>query len=268
MAKFNPGDFIVPKAKPLPVILLIDTSGSMGEVIDTTGMQDTGRVVYSDGKQYHVVTGGISRMMVLNQCCRQMIEAFVDNVQNEVDIEVAIITFGSTVQTVQPLAPAASIQWQELHSDGETPLGAALVTAKNLIEDRNVIPSRSYRPVVILVSDGRPDAGWEGPFQQFIGEGRSAKCDRMAMGIGDDADKDILSRFIAGTGHPLFSASDPEKIKEFFRYATMSVTVRSVSKDPNKTPQSVSGGPDQPSVGDKGTSTESTSLDDDDDLFF
>lgn len=238
MAKFNPSLFVAPKAKPLPVILLIDTSGSMGEIIDTTGMVYTGEKVFVDGKTYSKVTGGISRIQVLNSSCREMISDFADNVKNEVEIEVAIITFGVKVSEALPLTPAGEVCWTDLVSDGDTPLGGALELAKKMIEDKNVIPSRAYRPVVILISDGRPDAGWEAPFERFISEGRTSKCDRMAMGIGDDADKNILAKFIAGTGHPLFTATDSNRIKEFFNYVTMSVTVRSRSVNPNIAPSS------------------------------
>lgn len=260
MPKFDPSQFTAPKAKPLPVILLIDTSGSMSEVIDNTGVCDTGRTVFVDGKNYRIVTGGQSRMMVLNDCCRKMIKSFANNEQNEVDIELAILTFGTTVNIELPLTPASSIQWQDLGTGGDTPLGPALIKAKEMIEDRNIIPSRAYKPVIILISDGRPDAGWERPFEQFINEGRSSKCDRMAMGIGDDADTVMLSRFIAGTEHELFTASDPDRIKDFFRYATMSVTVRSRSQNPNEVPRS--------SDVKEQTQRKSNSVDDDDEDFF
>lgn len=97
------------------------------------------------------------------------------------------------------------------------------------------MPGRAYRPAVILISDGRPDPGWEKPLNDFISEGRSAKCDRMAMGIGDDADLAVLEKFITGTNHQVFSAVDADKIQEFFDFVTMSVTTRSLSKNPNIT---------------------------------
>jgi uncharacterized protein YegL len=78
---------------------------------------------------------------------------------------------------------------------GMTPLGTALQMAKAMIEDKDVVPSRAYRPTVVLVSDGGPNDAWEKPLNAFISDGRSAKCDRMAMAIGADADEAVLGKF-------------------------------------------------------------------------
>lgn len=231
---FDPSKFTVPKAKPLPVIFLIDISGSMGEIIDETGMQETGETVYDDGKLYRIVTGGVSRIQLVNECCQKMITSFSSSEKLETEIDVAIITFGAETKIHQKLQPASSIQWTDMEASGETPLGQALSIAKNMIEDRDQVPGRACRPAVILISDGRPDSGWENPLAQFISEGRSSKCDRMAMGIGDDADMDVLGKFTEGTGHQVFSAGDADKIQEFFKFVTMSVTTRSLSKNPNQ----------------------------------
>lgn len=232
---FDPSKFTVKKPKPLPVIFMIDVSGSMGEVIDETGMQETGETVYDDGKLYRIVTGGVSRIQLVNECCQKMLNNFSSAEKLETEIDVAIITFGEETEVFQELRPASSINWTDMTAAGETPLGQALTIAKNMIEDRSQVPGRAYRPAVVLISDGRPDPGWEKPLNDFISEGRSAKCDRMAMGIGDDADLAVLEKFITGTNRQVFSAVDADKIQEFFNFVTMSVTTRSLSKNPNIT---------------------------------
>ena len=184
---FNPADYIVPTAKPIPVLLLLDTSGSMaGPKIDT-----------------------------LNSAVRQMLTAFSKEGTREVEVRVSIITFGSSVTRLQPFTPVSSIDFHPLTADGMTPLGTALRAAKDMIEDKNETPGRAYRPTVVLVSDGQPNDQWEEPLRAFISEGRSSKCDRMAMAIGYDADKDILSRFIEGTQNPLFEAHQASEIQRF-----------------------------------------------------
>jgi len=73
--------------------------------------------------------------------------------------------------------------------------------------------------------------------QAFIKEGRSAKCDRFAIAIdgnGDQADRNVLNMFLKEIEKHLYEASDAAKIKDCFRQVTMSVSVRSKSKDPNK----------------------------------
>ena len=205
---FNPSQYTVQTAKPIPVLLLLDTSSSMsGPKIDT-----------------------------LNSAVRQMIAAFAKEGRREVEVKVSIITFGSSINRLQPFTSASAIDFQPLSAGGMTPLGAALRAAKDMIEDKTETPGRAYRPTVILVSDGQPNDQWEEPLRAFISEGRSAKCDRMAMAIGRDADKDILGRFIEGTPNPIFEARQAADIHEFFRLVTMSVTTRIHSANPHQVP--------------------------------
>ncbi len=205
---FDPSKFTAPKAKPLPVIFLLDVSGSMG------------------GEKIHN----------LNDAVRDMLDVFRDNETSETEIWVSIITFGAQVTLHQPLASANDIRWQALAAGGTTPLGVALEMAKAMIEDKDVVPSRAYRPTVVLVSDGQPDNGWEDALQAFVSEGRSAKCDRMAMAIGADANEAVLRTFIEGTQNALFYAENARQLKEFFKYVTMSVTLRTRSQTPNSIP--------------------------------
>ena len=205
---FDPSKFTAPKAKPLPVILLLDVSTSMSG----------------------------DKIQNLNLAVRDMLREFGDTETSETEIHVAIITFGADVTLSQKLENAASIHWHDLSTSGATPLGTALQMAKAMIEDKEVIPSRAYRPTVVLVSDGQPTDSWEKPLSNFIGDGRSAKCDRMAMAIGADADETVLKRFIEGTANSLFYAENAKQLRDFFKFVTMSVTIRTKSQTPNIAP--------------------------------
>ena len=206
---FDPSKFTAAKAKPLPVLLLLDVSGSMGG----------------------------EKIRNLNDAVRDMLEVFRDTENSETEIWVAIITFGDQVKLHQKLVSAGQIQWQDLSAGGSTPLGVALQMAKAMIEDKDVVPSRAYRPTVVLVSDGQPDNGWESPLSEFIGDGRSAKCDRMAMAIGAQADETVLGKFIEGTPNGLFYSENAKQMRDFFKFVTMSVTIRTKSQTPNVIPE-------------------------------
>lgn len=188
--------YTVKTAKPMPVILLLDVSGSMaGSSIDE-----------------------------LNSAVSEMLKSFT---RIEVMLQISIITFGNEVKLImqQQEARDALNNWQDLDASGMTPLGTALRMAKDMIEDKEIVPSRSYRPLVVLVSDGEPTDDWRTPLQEFVSTGRSQKSDRMAMGIGVDFNRDILSQFIAGSSQPeVFTAADASQIKDFFKMVTMSVT--------------------------------------------
>jgi uncharacterized protein YegL len=205
---FDPKKFTTPTAKPLPVVLLLDVSTSMsGNKIEN-----------------------------LNKAVKDMLDTFAQEEKMETEILVCVITFGNAVAKHVPYTKASQVQWQDLQANGMTPMGTALKMAKDMIEDKETTPSRAYRPTIVLVSDGQPNDSWERPLEDFISGGRSSKCDRMAMAIGRDADETVLKLFIAGTPHDLFYAENAGQLHEFFKRVTMSVTMRTQSKNPNVVP--------------------------------
>lgn len=245
--RFDPSKFTTTKTKPLPVVLLLDVSGSMNEVIGDS-YERTGQTVVEDGQTWEIVRGGVSRIQVLNEAVTEMIASFAKEEQLEHEFLVSVVTFGANVNLHLPPTKASNVDWTQLTASGETPLGEAIATAKRLIEDREKTPSRAYRPVVVLVSDGRPTDRWEDSLESFVGTGRSTKCDRIALAIGSGTDEEMLQQFIAGTSNPLFHADDAAEILDAFKRVTMSVTVRSKSRDPNQTP-GILVSPAEPAVG-------------------
>lgn len=212
MSRFNPANYTVQTARPIPVILLLDTSGSMeGESINQ-----------------------------LNRAIEKMLNTFKKQEKIETTIEVCMITFGATVGfhltadhgENKYFKSASQIEWQDLQASGMTPMGMALKMAKDMLEDKTIVASNAYRPTVVLVSDGAPNDNWETPLNDFTSNGRSSKCDRMALGIGSGFNADVLNRF-KSQEHELFVADDAEKIVDFFKAVTMSVTSRMHSTNPN-----------------------------------
>ena len=201
-------EFTVSSARPLPVILLADVSGSMAP----------------EGK-----------IDALNSAVADMLAAFAEEVDGGAEIHLAVVTFGGTAVLHVPLAPANEVRWTSMEANGRTPLGGALKIATELIEDRERVPSRAYRPTVVLVSDGLPNDEWEGPLARLLKSERAGKAERFALGIGADADHDMLRRFLDNPEGRVFEAHEGREIRKFFRWVTMSVTSRSRRATPNRT---------------------------------
>jgi len=206
MPAFDPKKFSVPEAQPIPIVLLLDVSTSMHGV----------------------------KIDALNAAAKEMIASF-SHEMGEFSTVIAVITFGSAVSCHfnPPYKKSQEIEWIDLAVSGSTPMGEALKMAKSLIEDKETTKGKWYRPAVILISDGQPTDEWEAPMNDFINEGRSSKCDRMAMAIGHDANEAVLGRFTAGTENQLFFAHDAKDIHKFFKLVVMSVSKRSRSTNPN-----------------------------------
>lgn len=202
----------------MPVIILADVSGSM-------------------------TTHG--KLSSLNRAIAEMITFFADEQDVRAEIYVAVITFGGYGANLhQSLQPASQIQWVDMKATGTTPLGAAFELATLLLEDKTLIPSRSYHPNLVLVSDGQPtdekgqvSDNWKEPLQHLLNSERASKALRFAMGIGPDADEETLKAFLIGQ-HPEIPVfrTDETKIQKFFRWVTVTVSSRSRSVSPNSVP--------------------------------
>lgn len=196
MSRFK--DFTISTPRPLPVIVLADISGSMSV----------------DGK-----------IDVLNASISDMARDFASQDDRRGEIMVAVIAFGGeSAHVVQAPVPARDFRWQAMEADGRTPLGSALAMVRELLEDRDQIPSRAYRPTLILVSDGQPNDEWEEPLRALLGSERASKAFRVAVAIGADADRSVLREFLADPAARVFEAHEAKDISEFFRRITMSVS--------------------------------------------
>ena len=101
-------EFTVSSARPLPVILLADVSGSMGV----------------DGK-----------IDALNRAVAEMQATFAEEEDERAEIHLAVVTFGGTAALHTPLTPASDVRWTPMEADGRTPLGPALDIATDLVEE-------------------------------------------------------------------------------------------------------------------------------------
>lgn len=111
---FNPNNYKAPEAKKLPVILLLDVSGSMnGAKIDS-----------------------------LYDATIDMIETFAAAQAKEQVIDVAIITFGDNVELHTRYTPVKDLQAKgisKFRASGMTPMGTALKMAKDISEQFKTI---------------------------------------------------------------------------------------------------------------------------------
>lgn len=203
-------DFVMQKPRPLPVIVAVDRSGSMS----TNGKIDALNIALKD---------------------------FINSIKGEdtaIDIKIALFSFGENEAKCElPLTSVDDID-PDLYSFsalGRTPMGQVFKLIKDMIEDKSIVSSRSYKPTLVLLTDGIPTDDYMESMTNLINEGRSSKSFRIAMAIGDDADKNMLASFVSSP-ELLVTGDSARDIKKFFRFVTMSVTSRMKSQTPDTPP--------------------------------
>lgn len=219
-------DLVLQQARPMPVFLLIDSSGSMGG----------------------------EKIAAVNAALRDMLSTFknLDDIRGE--IHLCLITFGGEVTIVQPLTPVSEVTLPFIEAAGKTPMGRTFNIVRDLIEDKNVVPSRAYTPTIVLISDGCPTdiEGTDPLFEKVVNEEatqndylswapiqelhkaeRTRKSAKLALGIGEEADQEMLKAFVNDATKPVLRVKNVSGISRFFQWVTMSVSARSVSANPN-----------------------------------
>ena len=184
-------EFTAQPKRVLPLILLADTSSSMREW-----------------------------MGELNTAIRDMLGTLKEQESLKAEIHISFITFGNGGAKLHTaLTPVSNIEFNDFTEGGMTPLGGALRIAKDMVENRDVIPSKSYAPIILLLSDGAPnDNGWENERDKFINDGRSKQCMRSFSSSGE-----------------VYEAKDSTNIIDFFKFMTMTIKEKTLSTDFNAT---------------------------------
>ncbi|MGW3368311.1 vWA domain-containing protein [Streptosporangium canum] len=201
----------VQKPRPLPVLVLADVSGSMGQPIE--------------------------KIDALNRAVAEMIRKFADEDSIHGEITVGIITFGGEGANLHhPVGPATRARWADMAAGGRTWLGQAFDLARELLEDETVVPKRAYRPTIILVSDGVPTDGWEEPLERLLASPRGGKAIRLAVAVGPEAGTSayhVLEAFVDNPAVPVIRADELDRLTLFFQWVTMSVSTRAQSARPD-----------------------------------
>jgi uncharacterized protein YegL len=141
-------------------------------------------------------------------------------------VEVAIVTFGP-VRTEQPFQSAAAFVPPTLSSQGDTPMGGAILHALEMVRARKDEYRANgisyYRPWVFLITDGSPTDAWKAA-AEAVHAGEAAKAFAFfAIGVRG-ANLDNLRQI--SVREPLML--EGLKFRELFSW--LSSSLRSVSR--------------------------------------
>ena len=190
-----------------PVILLLDTSGSMA------------------GDPIRELNAGL----------KQFIFETANDEAGSMSVELEVITFDSRVNIAMPFTPICDVEKNPapLVANGMTCMGEALALAAKELDSRrklyqaNGIPA--YKPWVVLMTDGGPnDSGWEIVADKMRNLAERKEITYIGVEIGKNADHATMCQ-IMPKHKPMLARLDGLKFKAFFRWLSDSMSTVSNS---------------------------------------
>ncbi len=103
-----------------------------------------------------------------------------------------------------------------------TDMGAALRLAATELRVPPMAP-RALPPVLSLVSDGQPTDDFDAALTELLALPWGKKAVRVAIGIGHDADLDVLQRFIANPEIKPLHALNADQLTRYIRWVSTAV---------------------------------------------
>lgn len=184
--------------RPLHFIWMCDCSGSMSE----------------DGKIQALNNA-------IRECIPHMRTVAGENPNAQVLVRVMKFDSGATWHVSTPTI-VDKFEWVDLNADGVTMMGKAL----SMVAEQMKMPpmtDRALPPVLVLLSDGQPTDDFNRGLKDLMDQPWGKKAVRIAIAIGEDADKECLQRFI---GHPEMKpleAKNPEMLVKYIKWASTAV---------------------------------------------
>lgn len=180
--------------RTMTLFFLIDTSGSM------------------EGNKIGAVNDGVVNVLpMLND---------ISETNPDAEIKVAALEFSNGVNWLYDEPKLAKdFIWQDVTASGLTSLGAACSElASKLSRSGGFMQSASgsFAPAIILLSDGGPTDDYNTGLAKLKANNWFKSAIKIAIAIGDDADKDVLKDF-TGSSEAVITVHNIDALKQIIR---------------------------------------------------
>ncbi len=186
-------DVVSVPRRTMTLFFLIDTSGSM------------------EGNKIGAVNDAVVNVL-------PMLDE-ISQTNPDAEIKVAALEFSSSTKWLYNEPKLASeFVWQDVTAGGLTSLGAACAELSNKLSRSGYMQaaSGSFAPAIVLLSDGGPTDDYQSGLAKLKSNNWFKAAIKVAIAIGDDADKDVLKDF-TGSSEAVFTVHNIEALKQVIR---------------------------------------------------
>jgi uncharacterized protein YegL len=158
----------------------------------------------------------------LNYAIRNAIKPMQDVASSNPNAQVLVraIRFSTGAQWhIEQATPVDNFVWDDLKACGVTDMGIALTMVAEQLEVA-FMPERCLPPVLVLVSDGQPSDDFNSALDTLMRKPWARKSVRIGIGIGYDADMEVLQKFIGNSEIKPLLAHNAEELVNYIRWAS------------------------------------------------
>ncbi|MBQ9847933.1 MAG: VWA domain-containing protein [Clostridia bacterium] len=169
-----------------------------------------------------------SKMGTLNAAVEEVIPEIrkISGENADAAIKIAVLEFSSGARWITP-APmdAEDFTWSFLDADGLTDLGEACKALNEKLSRKAFMSDAagSFAPAIFLLSDGEPTDDYKPELEKLKQNNWFRKAIKVAVAIGDDANRDVLGEF-TGNKEAVLTVHTPEALAKMIRFVSVTAS--------------------------------------------
>jgi len=182
-----------------------------------------------------------SKIGAVNTAIEEVIPAIreVSDENADAQIKIAALEFSTGARWITSGGPveADKFRWNYLNAAGVTDFGAACKALNEKLSTKAFMQEAtgSFAPAIFLLSDGEPTDSWDRELAALRQNNWFKAAVKVAIAIGDDANKDVLKEF-TGTMEAVLETHNSATLKKMIKFVSVRASqVASKSSDVNDT---------------------------------
>lgn len=180
-------------------------------IFDTSGSMEGDRIGQINASMQEIVT--------------YVADISATNADAQIKVQVMEFSSGTEWMYPQPI-PAEDFQWRDLEAGGLTQMGEAFTELNDKLSQSHGFMSQasgSFAPAIVLMSDGEPTDDHKRGLAKLQNNGWYKAAIKVAIAIGDDANRDVLAEF-TGNKEAVLTVHNKEQLKKIIHFVSVTAS--------------------------------------------